>query len=346
VGLGWPADAPGSANCTHTAAPLPLIPSFYANHVLTVRNAKSVYRRLIRIRDNSGFDSSAVRVGIGIMTTPYTLSTTQGSAQTIARQLFPHMFKRHWPVGYPDRSQVAAIFTAFENRTIDNPLVVHIISGSEKEAYWTKSEYLYWERKDVPFWKSIRLLRKLGLRPHDVVRINLADNATWGHDIAEVRKQFPSQRLSLQIHRRDMNSYRENLSILAHKIVDVLPHIEEFQIDESLSAGQQGNLAAQARLYADVQTKAKESGIDLKPCVFSGGVGPGTVAPVFSQILPYCAFAGTDAVGKLQRSTRWASGVSPQKSAKTLKEYLELIADCRAGNKRYSLACAANIISR
>jgi hypothetical protein len=171
-------------------------------------------------------------------------------------------------------------------------LVVHIVSGSGKEAYWVKPEYPYWESKDIPFWRSIRLLRELGLRPHDVVRINLGDNATWSHDIAEVRKRYPSQRLSLQIHRHDMNLHRDNLPILARKIVDVLPYIEEFQIDESLSAGQQGNIATYAHLYEAIRSHTEKAESILSLAYSQVASAPERWGLFFSQILRYCRSPG------------------------------------------------------
>lgn len=316
--------------------PLPLVPSFYANRVLTSRNGQSVYEHLTNVRNHSRFEHIPVRVGIGIMTTPHTLNSSPSPSLRAVRKIFPRAFKNHWPVGYPDRSQIAEIFRAFQTRTSDEPLLVHIVSGSEKAAYWTKDKYPYWMSKDIPFWESIRSLRELGLRSYDVVRINLADNATWSKDIAEVRRQYPTQRLSLQVHRHDIDSHRDDLSSLAHKVVDVLPHIDEYQIDESLSAGAQADLAVHARLYNLIRTEAEKRGLEPIPCVFSGGVGPESVKSIFTEMLRHCPFAGTDAVGKLQRSTivGWGGGISPRKSATTLEQYLEAIAQRAETDKR------------
>lgn len=303
------------------AEPLPLVSTFTINNPRTARQVARLRRRLDDVGERLGPDAAAVQLRWGPMTTPDTLKPEHaGRLQRWARTLVPHAFRGSWPAGYPDRAQLARMFEQHRGE----PLVVHVVAGSEQGAYWKRADHAWWDSQDVPVWQTVGELRALGLDKHHIVRINLARHEDWPQMLSDLKTHFPDQRVSLQIHRRDMEQYADDPRALAGKIADITPLVEELQIDPSLSHGEQWAPAHYLRLARAIDETLRERGLAPKPVVFAGGIGPGTTAPMMQEILPHDPHAGADGVSRLRRPSvlGWGGGVSADKAARTYEEFV------------------------
>ena len=313
--------APTAQAPQNLAEPLPLVSTFTVNNPRTARQVARLRRRLDKLSERLGPDATAVELRWGPMTTPDTLKPEHaGRLQRWARTLVPQAFRDTWPAGYPDRTQLARMFEQFR----DEPLVVHVVAGSEQGAYWKRPDHAWWDSQDVPIWQTVSELRALGLHRNHIVRINLARHEDWLQMLSELKVRFPDQRVSLQIHRRDMEQYADDPGALAAKVADVAPLIEELQIDPSLSHGEQWAPEHYLRLADRIDEALRERGLAPKPVVFAGGIGPGTTAPMMREILAHDPHAGADGVSRLRRRRvlGWGGGVSTDKAARTYEEFV------------------------
>src|SRR5262249_17762619 len=145
-------------------------------------------------------------VRVGVMTTPSTL--------------FAYSNKNR-PTGYPSPRRIARVL---KDRLPGLTYVAHIVP-----------------EEGVPYSASIRRLHELGLRPDDLVRLNLATFETWKNDLQVVRKDFPEQPLSLQVRANDLD--RRTPEEIARSIADLAEDglIQEWQLDRSQSKGEPFN---------------------------------------------------------------------------------------------------------